>query len=124
MFGIGAQELAIILVVALLVFGPKRLPELARTLGRGLAEFRRASSDLRHSVQLDLDDERHIDGDRQNPHSAMPHTEHTSEPAPVAESVSDAPSTSAATADVGASAEAQPEADTEAPTRAKDAAGE
>jgi sec-independent protein translocase protein TatB len=72
MFGIGAQELAIILVVALLVFGPKRLPELARTLGRGLAEFRRASSDLRHSVRLDLDDDQHIDGDRQNPHSAMP----------------------------------------------------
>ena len=37
-------------VVALLVFGPDRLPELARNLGRGLAEFRRASSDLRRSV--------------------------------------------------------------------------
>ena len=50
MFGIGAQELIIILVVALVVFGPKRLPELARSLGRGLAEFRRASSDLRHTL--------------------------------------------------------------------------
>jgi len=53
MFGIGVQELAIILVVALLVFGPKRLPELARMLGRGMAEFRRASSDLRASFDLD-----------------------------------------------------------------------
>lgn len=41
----------VILVVALVVFGPKRLPELARSLGKGLAEFRRASSDLRGSFQ-------------------------------------------------------------------------
>ncbi len=53
MFGIGIQELGLILVVALLVFGPKRLPELARTLGRGLGEFRRASHDLRQSLSLD-----------------------------------------------------------------------
>ncbi len=53
MFGIGPMELLLIFVVALLVFGPKRLPELARTLGRGLAEFRRASNDLRQSIALD-----------------------------------------------------------------------
>ena len=55
MFGIGGTELLLIMVVALLVFGPKRLPELARTMGRGLAEFRRASSDLRRSIDLEMD---------------------------------------------------------------------
>jgi TatA/E family protein of Tat protein translocase len=53
MFGIGPMELVVILVVALLVLGPKRMPELARTLGRGLNEFRRASNDLRQSLALD-----------------------------------------------------------------------
>jgi TatA/E family protein of Tat protein translocase len=43
-------ELMLILVVALLVFGPNRLPELARSLGKGLAEFRRASTDLREQI--------------------------------------------------------------------------
>jgi TatA/E family protein of Tat protein translocase len=52
MFGIGPLELVAILVVALLIFGPAKLPELARTLGRGLAEFRRASTELRQSLTL------------------------------------------------------------------------
>jgi Tat protein translocase TatB subunit len=58
MFGIGMTELMVIFVIGLVVLGPKRLPELARTLGRSLAEFRRASNDLRRefmSVTEDAD---------------------------------------------------------------------
>ena len=46
MFGIGPTELIIILAIALLVLGPKRLPDLARSLGKGLAEFKRATADV------------------------------------------------------------------------------
>jgi sec-independent protein translocase protein TatB len=51
MFGIGPTELIVILVIALLVLGPKRLPELAAGLGKGLAEFRRATADI--NAELD-----------------------------------------------------------------------
>ena len=47
MFGIGLPELLVIFVVALLVLGPKRLPEVARALGKGLAEFRRATDEIK-----------------------------------------------------------------------------
>jgi TatA/E family protein of Tat protein translocase len=47
---IGFTEMAVIFIVALLVFGPNKLPELARNLGKSLAEFRRASNDLRRSI--------------------------------------------------------------------------
>ena len=55
MGNIGFPELIVIFVVALLVFGPKRLPELGRSLGRGLAEFRRASSDLKNSIEREIE---------------------------------------------------------------------
>jgi sec-independent protein translocase protein TatB len=47
MFGIGLPELVIILVVALLVVGPKKLPDLAKSLGKGLNEFRRATDEIK-----------------------------------------------------------------------------
>jgi len=53
MFGIGFQEILIILVVVLIIFGPKKLPELARLIGKGLAEFRRASNDLKSAIDFD-----------------------------------------------------------------------
>ena len=55
MFGsIGGTELLVIMVIVLLVFGPKKLPELGRTIGKGLGEFRRASNDLRRSLEDEI----------------------------------------------------------------------
>lgn len=56
MFGsIGMPELIVIFVVALLVFGPKKLPELGKSLGRGLAEFKRASDDLKKTIEDEIE---------------------------------------------------------------------
>ena len=51
MFGIGMPELAVILVVGLIVLGPKRLPEVARALGKGLAEFRRVTGEVNKELE-------------------------------------------------------------------------
>jgi sec-independent protein translocase protein TatA len=51
MFGIGFQEMLIILVVVLIFFGPKRLPDLAKSMGKGLAEFKKASEEVRKGIE-------------------------------------------------------------------------
>lgn len=56
MFNIGPQELLLILLVALVVVGPKRLPELSRTIGRGLREFRKAQDEVKKTINLSLDE--------------------------------------------------------------------
>lgn len=69
MFGpLGLPEVLLILVLALLIFGPKRLPEVGRTIGRGLSEFRRASSDLKRTVNAELA----LDEDERPPTSRRP----------------------------------------------------
>jgi sec-independent protein translocase protein TatA len=55
MGNIGFPELMVIFVVALLVFGPKRLPELGKSLGKGIAEFRKASTDLKTSIEREIE---------------------------------------------------------------------
>lgn len=54
---LGLPEILFIMVLALLVFGPKRLPQVGRTLGKGLREFRRATSDLKRTVEMEIDDD-------------------------------------------------------------------
>jgi len=51
---VGVPELIIIFVVALIVFGPRKLPELGKSLGKGLAEFRRASNELRSTIEEEV----------------------------------------------------------------------
>ena len=54
MGSLGLPEIAFIFVLALLIFGPKKLPELGRTLGQGMAEFRRATNELKRSINTEL----------------------------------------------------------------------
>ncbi|RPJ69965.1 MAG: twin-arginine translocase TatA/TatE family subunit [Acidobacteria bacterium] len=75
MFGsIGMPELIIIFVIALIIFGPRKLPELGKSLGRSISEFKRASNELRNT----LEDEIRLDEQRQKAPAPAP------APAPVA----------------------------------------
>jgi sec-independent protein translocase protein TatA len=66
MFGpIGMPELIVIMVIALIIFGPRKLPELGRSLGRSLNEFKRASNELKHTLDEEIRVEEQRSAERQ-----------------------------------------------------------
>jgi TatA/E family protein of Tat protein translocase len=84
----GGLEIGLLLFVAFLLFGPKKLPEIARTLGKGMAELRRASNELKSSLEeeirnLDRIPEDHLTGRGEElAGPAAKYGDHHSEPAP------------------------------------------
>jgi TatA/E family protein of Tat protein translocase len=62
---IGGMELMVIMVIALLIFGPRKLPELGRSIGKGLSEFKRASNDLKRSLEEEITLEESSDRSKQ-----------------------------------------------------------
>jgi sec-independent protein translocase protein TatA len=79
MFNIGPAELIVIFLVALLIVGPKRLPQLGKTIGKSLREFRRATDDFKQSFEFGVDDDDFPDEEQDG------HRPDGSQPAPTAQ---------------------------------------
>jgi sec-independent protein translocase protein TatA len=75
---IGMPELIVIFVIALIIFGPRKLPELGKSLGKSIHEFKKASNDLRNSLEEEI---------RLEEQKTPPQAQNSSRPAPVVKDV-------------------------------------
>jgi Tat protein translocase TatB subunit len=95
MFGtLGGPEIFLILVVALIVFGPRRLPDIGKSVGKMLAEFRKASNDFKRTIEDEVEAERlrELDAGRAAPAPPPPlESPRVEEPVPPAVSRDEAP---------------------------------
>jgi sec-independent protein translocase protein TatB len=102
MFGLSFWEIAIILAVALIFLGPSKLPELARTFGKSLREFRKATDEFRSTIQDEMyqEDKRPAPAARPPQQVAAPVTEAVIEPRPAPDTVAAAAPNAVAAAPV------------------------
>ena len=96
MFGtLGGPELLLILVIALIVFGPRKLPEIGKSMGKMMAEFRRASNDFKRTIEDEVEAEKFATSAGAGRHAARwlrpGHREPTSAAPPAAETTAPAP---------------------------------
>ena len=94
MFGsIGMPEMIVIFVIVLIIFGPRKLPELGRSLGRSISEFKKASNELRSTLEeeIRLEEQKDAAKPAATPATtpAVPRTSSTSEPTPVGATTQD-----------------------------------
>ena len=85
MFGsLGVPELALIFIIILIVFGPRRIPEIGRTLGKALGEFRKATDDLKNTIEREvrLEELKKITPSIVTPFESISRTEPLTPPAP------------------------------------------